>query len=684
MNIQQFDWPRVARLLLTSRALDTLEESELVPSGEVIYQFSAGGHELSQILLGLCMDHPHDGVAVYYRSRPFMLATGLTPEETLAGSMGRQGSASGARDIGVVFHRPGNGGVTILPMSGDVGTQYTPATGWAQAARYRADQLGEEAWRGAISVAMGGDGSVATPGFWSALTIATTLQLPVLFFIEDNGYAISVTGDLQTPGGNIAENLAAFTNLTTLCADGCDPADAAANVSLAMSLLREGQGPVLLRISVPRLPGHSSTDNQAYKTEAIREAERARDPLLKLHDFLVPERYSEDDWQGWQREADAAVFAARDTVRTWPEPDPSTASTHVFFEGVPQQQGGLLPEGVLPEPGHEEVQTDVPIRVNLIDAVNRTIQAEMRENPRILLFGEDVGVKGGVHGATRGLQSEFGQARVFDTSLNEEGIIGRSVGMALAGLLPLPEIQFRKYMDPATEQVNDIGTTRWRTNNRFAVPMVLRMPVGFSKRVGDPWHSVSDESILAHKPGWRVAMPSNAEDAVGLLRTALRGNDPTFFLEHRNLLDTPEARRPYPGDDYALPFGKAARLTEGSDLTVVTWGAMVPRCLEAAEPFEGQVEILDLRTIVPWDKEAVLESVKRTARCLVVHEDCGTAGFGAEILATIAHEAFLYLDAPLQRVTGKDCPTPYSKSLMNEVVPSVEQIRAAMEDLLSF
>lgn len=684
MELRQYDWTQVARLLLTSRALDTMEETELVPSGEVTYQFSAGGHELPQILLGLCMDHPHDGVAVYYRSRPFMLSIGMTLEEALAATMARAGSPNGGRDIGVVFHRPGNGGVTVLPMSGDVGTQYTPAAGWAQAIGYRAGQLGEAAWRGAISVTMGGDGSVATPGFWSALTIATTLHLPMLFFIEDNGYAISVLGDLQTPGGNIAENLAAWKNLTILNADGCDPADAAANISLAMSLLREGQGPVLLRVTVPRLPGHSFTDNQAYKTEAIREAERARDPHLRLRDFLVPLRVSAEEWDHLANEAQAAVEAARDAVRATPEPDPKTASTHVFFEGAMQQQGGLLPEGVSLEPETEEPQVQVPIRVNLIDAVNRTIEAEMQCNPRILLFGEDVGAKGGVHGATRGLQTQFGEARVFDTSLSEEGIIGRSVGLALAGLLPLPEIQFRKYLDPATEQANDIGTIRWRTANRLAAPMVVRMPVGFSKRVGDPWHSVTDEAILAHKPGWRVAMPSNAQDAVGLLRSALRGNDPTFFLEHRNLLDTAEARRPYPGDDFVVPFGKAARLTEGSDLTVVTWGAMVHRCLEAAEPFAGQVEILDLRTIVPWDREAVLQSVRRTAKCLVVHEDCGTAGFGAEVVATIAQEAFMDLDAPPQRVTGKDSPVPYSRTLMNEVVPSVEGIRAAMEGLLEF
>ncbi|MBA3530519.1 MAG: pyruvate dehydrogenase [Ardenticatenales bacterium] len=681
----EYEWTQVARLLLTSRALDTIEETELVPSGEVTYQFSAGGHELAQILLGLALDHPHDAASAYYRSRPFMLALGLTPEEALAATMARAGSPTRGRDIGVVFNKPGCGrSASVLPMSGAVGTQYTPTAGWAQSIRYRAEQLGQSEWQNAIAVALGGDGSVATNGFWAALTIATTLRLPMLFFIEDNGYAISVRGDLQTPGRNIAANLASFQGLTVLDGDGCNPVDAAANIGIAMSLLRSGQGPVLLRLTVPRLPGHSFTDNQAYKSEEERGTERARDPRETLRRFLIPNHLSESAWGALEAEARATAEAARDAVRRQAEPAPHTASTDVFFEGNPQQQGGLLPEGTLPPPGDEQVRVETPVRMNLIDAVRKTLEDEMRQNPRILVFGEDVGAKGGVHGATRGLQGDFGEARVFDTSLNEEGIIGRAIGMALAGLLPVPEIQFRKYLDPATEQANDAGTIRWRTANRFAAPMVIRIPVGFSKRVGDPWHSVSDESILAHKPGWRVVMPSNAQDAVGLLRTALRSNDPTYFLEHRNLLDTAEARRPYPGDNYAIPFGKAAQVTEGSDLTVVTWGAMVSRCQEAAESFPRQVEILDLRTIVPWDKEAVLDSVRKTARCLIVHEDGGTAGFGAEVAAFIAQQGFLFLDAPVTRLTGADCPVPYNRDLMNQVVPSVERIRAAMEESLGF
>ena len=328
----------------------------------------------------------------------------------------------------------------------------------------------------------------------------------------------------------------------------------------------------------------------------------------------------------------------------------------------------------------------------MIDAIKRTLEVELIANPRLLIFGEDVGVKGGVHGATTDMQLKHGVDRVFDTSLSEEGIMGRSVGLALAGLTPVPEIQFRKYADPAMEQINNIGTLRWRTMSKFAAPMVVRMPAGFGRKTGDPWHSVSGEAVHAKSIGWRIAFPSNAEDAVGLLRSALRGNDPTFFYEHRALLDTAPARRPYPGDDYLLPFGVANVIATGDDLTVVTWGAMVQRCLEAISgrgesqtrpdsPLTG-IEVIDLRTIVPWDSAMVLKSVAKTGKCLIVYEDGLTGGFGAEIAATIAQEAFFDLDAPIVRLATLDVPIPYNPGLMHAVTPTVEKIRAEMERLV--
>jgi 2-oxoisovalerate dehydrogenase E1 component len=312
------------------------------------------------------------------------------------------------------------------------------------------------------------------------------------------------------------------------------------------------------------------------------------------------------------------------------------------------------------------------------------MESELNRNSRMLIFGEDVGVKGGVHGATLDMQTHFGTERVFDTSLSEEGIIGRAVGMALAGLMPVPEIQFRKYADPAHEQISDLGTLRWRTANNFAAPVVVRIPVGYGKKTGDPWHSVSGETIFAHLVGWRIAYPSNAEDAVGLLRTALRGDDPTFFFEHRALLDTAEGRRPYPGDDYCLPFGIASQVVEGNELTMISWGETVHRCLAAVRNYPGRVELIDLRTIIPWDKEAVLRSVQKTGKVLVVHEDTITAGFAGEIIATITEQAFTVLDAPIQRLATPDIPIPFNRNMMEAIIPSVQRIQAKVDWLLSY
>lgn len=673
------DWPRVARLLLTSRAIDTIEEQELTPQGKVTYQFSAKGHELAQILLGLSLTHPRDGATVYYRSRPFMLAAGLTPQETLAADMAKTGSPSEGRDVGVVFSMTSRGAVTVLPASGDVGAQYTPAAGWAQGIFYRARTLKDENWSGALATAIGGDGSTAANGFWAALNIVTTLHLPLLFFIEDNSYAISVPSLMQTPGMNIAANLSAYQGLHVLDGDGADPLEASQKIAAAVSYVRAGEGPCLLRLRVPRLMGHTFIDDQAYKPAAKRAEEMQRDPLPRLKQFLP-----DLDWEKLEEEVKAEVREAVTAASRNRDPEPESAPRHLFFEGQPQTQGGLAPEGFTPPRSTLHTPQPTGPRLNFLDAVRKTLDYELTRNPKMLVFGEDVGLKGGVHGATLDLQHKFGCERVFDTSLSEEGIMGSAVGMALTGLLPVPEIQFRKYADPATEQINDCGTLRWRTANKFAAPMVVRIPVGFGKKTGDPWHSVTGEAIYAHTLGWRIAFPSNAEDAVGLLRTALRSNDPTFFFEHRALLDTAPARRPYPGDEYALPFGVAATVQSGDSLTVVTWGEMVYRAQEAARAWPGRVEILDLRTISPWDREAVLASVKKTGKCLVVHEDTLTGGFAGEIIATIAAEAFQFLDAPMGRVAAPDCPVPYNAQLMGAVVPNVETIAGRMAGLLAF
>ena len=681
------DWRRVARLVLASRAMDDLEEKELVPAKKVLYQFSARGHDVAQVVLGCLIDHRHDAAAGYYRSRPFLLALGLDFEDALAGPLGRSGGYSDGRDIGVVCNLPSRDGPKMLPMAGGVGTQYTPAAGWAQAVRHRAANLGDPSYERAIGVALGGDGSTATNGFWAALNLATTTRIPLLLYVEDNGYGLSVPSSYQTPGGDIARNLASFSGLTLLEGDGTDPIETAEVLTRAVAATREG-APVLCRLKVVRLAGHSAQDTQAYKSASVVEAERARDPLVKLRRALVPSLMSEPEWATLQADTEAEVRAALERALARPEPDPARIYTHVFTEyerdgrPVVQAVGGLLAEGHRFPPARHEATPQGP-RINMLTAIRKTLEAELATNPRMVLFGEDVGPKGGVHGATLGLQERFGEARVFDTSLSEEGIIGRAVGMAYAGLLPVPEIQFRKYADPAQEQLNDAGTIRWRTHNRFAAPMVVRAPGGFAK-VGDPWHSQSDETAFVHAVGWRVAVPSNAEDAVGLLRSALRGNDPTFFFEHRTLLDAKEARRPYPGDDYVVPFGQARRIRAGGALTLVTWGAMVHRAEAAAARSGIDVEILDLRTLMPWDEEAVLSSVCRTGRCLVVHEDVLSAGFGAEIAARVACEAFPFLRAPVDRLAVNDVPLPYNPLLLQSVLPSVDAIVTKMEEQLEF
>ena len=677
---ETFDWKRVAYLVHVSRAMDRLEEEELVPAKKVLYQFSARGHDLAQVLLGLQMNDRHDGACGYYRSRPFLLALGVPLEDALGSNMGRAGGYSDGRDIGVVFNYPNPGGCPALPMSGGVGAQYTPTAGWAQAIEYHRKVLEDGSYSKAVALVLGGDASVATNGFWSALTIATTQKLPMLFYIEDNRYGISVPSTFQTPGGDIARNLAGFSNLQIFSGDGTDPAEAARLIGEALAHARGRDGPALLRLSVPRLQGHSAQDTQAYKAKDFIEAEWARDPLPKLKSYLIGSRLSEDEWDEVGREAEAAVEKAREIAEARAVADPETVTRHLFYEGDMQQRGGQWTRGYR-APRSTETPKPEGARVTMAAAIRRTLDQELGLNPRMMLFGEDIGLKGGVHGVTQGLQEKYGAGRVFDTSLSEEGIVGRAVGMALAGLMPVPEIQFRKYAEPALEQINDCGTMRWRTANRFAAPMVLRMPIGFLK-CGDPWHSQTNEVQFVHNPGWMVAVPSNAEDAVGLLRSALRGNDPAVFLEHRAMLDDSWARRAWPGDDYVLPFGRARKTREGDAISIITWGAMVPRCEAAAEGFSA--DIIDLRTLMPWDTEAVLESVRRTRRCLIVHEDLRSGGFGAEVAAVVADDAFLDLDAPVARVTMPDIPSPHNPVLLDAVVPSTEQIRSKIEELVGF
>ena len=676
-----FDWKNVAYLVNVSRSLDELEETRLVPEKKVLYQFSARGHDMAQVLLGSQLTHKHDAICGYYRSRPILLSLGVDLVEALGSSLARSGGYSDGRDIGVVFNYPNPNGPSALPMCGGVGAQYTPTAGWAQAIKYRQETLGNQDYHGAIGVVLGGEASVATNGFWSALTIATTQKLPMLFYVEDNGYGISVPSSFQTPGQDIAKNLASFKNLHVLNGDGTEPSEAASLIKEAVGHVRNGEGPALLRLTVPRLQGHSFQDTQTYKSDEFVKSEWARDPLPKLREALIPHLLTEKEWGDIEARAANAVEEAREEAEALSVADPNTVTENVFSGQDLQTMGGL--RGDFELPGGDLTPRPEGNRINMVTAIRRVLDHELAINERMVVFGEDIGPKGGVHAVTLGLQEKYGDTRVFDTSLSEEGIIGRAVGMAINGMLPVPEIQFRKYADPAVEQINDCGTMRWRTNNRFAAPMVVRMPIGFFK-CGDPWHSQTNEVQFVHSPGWKVAVPSNAEDAVGLLRSGLRGDDPVMFLEHRAMLDASWARRAYPGDDYVLPFGKAKVTKEGDEITVVSWGAMVERCEAAAAASDRSIEVIDLRTLMPWDKEVVLKSVSKTSRCLIVHEDLRTAGFGAEIGAVVADEAFLALDAPVARLTMPDIPSPHNPNLLDAVVPSTDQIYDKIEELCSF
>ena len=687
-----FDWRRIAFTAFVSRGLDDLEEETnrnrtKVPKEHLIlYQFSARGHEVAQCILGSLVTHPKDAVSAYYRSRPMLLAVGLSVEDAAGSPLGRAGGFSDGRDIGVVCNLPNANGPIVLPMSGDVGSQFTPAAGWAQAIQYHRDVLGDQAYTGAIAVVLGGEASVATNGFWSSLTMATTLRLPMLFYIEDNGLGISVRGDMQTPGGNVARNLGAFSNLMVRDGDGTDPEESARLLKECVDAVREGDGPALVRLTVPRLSNHSGPDNQrGYRTDAEIAADEKRDPLPRLKQFLVPRILSPNELRSMEADAADAVDSGVAAARGRAAPDPARVKRFLYAEapitGDATAVGGLSRED-LDRLGGSATPNESGDQLRFADAVRRTLRHELQVNPRVLVFGEDVGRKGGVHLVTEGLQREFGDARVFDTSLSEEGIVGRAVGMAISGLMPVAEIQFRKYADPAHEQLNNCGSMRWRTANRFAAPIVVRMPGGFGKDVGDPWHSLSGEVQWAHAYGWQLAYPSNSADAVGLLRAAMRSRNPTIFFEHRSLLMTSDGSARYPGDDYVLPFGQAATLRQGSDITVVTWGAMVHRVLPAADRFGSRAEVIDLRTIAPWDRSHVLNSVIRTGRCLIVHEDNLTAGFGAEIAATVAKEVFWHLDAPVDRLAVEDVPMPYHPVLLAAVLPDAERIAARIEALL--
>ena len=674
---------RAFRTMHTSRRLDD-REIILKRQNRIYFQTSGAGHEAIQVAAGLVLRPGEDWFYLYYRDRALCLALGVTPYEMLLAAVGAAADpASGGRQMPSHWGHRQSG---IVSSSSPTGTQFLQAVGCAEASRY----LGRQ---GEVTLVASGEGATSEGEFWEALNAACLLRLPVLFLIEDNGYAISVPVECQTAGGDISSLVSGFPGLLREPVDGTDFLSSYRAMRRAAAYCREGRGPALVHARVIRPYSHSlSDDERLYKSAAERQAESERDPVLRFPQFLV-ERGILDRHRlqllihDIDREVEEATGRALQAV----PPAASSALTHLYSEDI--------------DPGSDEFETQPHFRgepLTMVDSVNATLRAEMRRNPRILVFGEDVADcsraenlrevkgKGGVFKATAGLQIEFGPARSFNTPLAEAAIVGRAIGMATRGLKPVAEIQFLDYIWPAMMQLRDeLATLRWRSNGSFSCPAVIRVAVGGYLNGGAIYHSQCGEVAFTHIPGLRVVMPSNALDACGLLRTALRSDDPVLFLEHKRLYRETYNRSPDPGEDYTIPFGRARIVKPGHHLTVITYGALVQKALVAATQIERRyprqsVEILDLRSLAPYDWDAIRVSVEKTSRVLVAHEDTLSWGYGAEIAARISGELFRFLDAPVGRVGALDTWVGYHPQLEAAILPQPEKLAAEMDRLLTY
>jgi 2-oxoisovalerate dehydrogenase E1 component len=678
----------VYRVMLRSRKLDD-KEILLRKQNEAFFQISGAGHEAIQIAAGLTLRAGHDWFHPYYRDRALALQLGVSSLDMLLASVGAASDpANHGRQMPSHW---GNKSFNLVPGSSATATQLLHAVGAAEAgviysrvadipdraSQFHADEV--------VYVSLG-EGSTSEGEFWEALNTACSRLLPVVFLVEDNGYAISVPVEFQTPGGDISRLVSTFPALHVEAVDGTDFFQSLRVMRDAVAYARARKGPALVHAHVVRPYSHSySDDERLYKTPAEREAESRRDPLLRLSELLLGSGLAtQADLTAIGAELDREVNEAAHMALAAPKPAKDTAAELVYSPDVDPTSSAFdtpaSPEG---EP------------ITMVAAINRTLKDEMAVNPRIVVFGEDVADasrkealrvvegKGGVFKATHGLQRLYGEDRVFNTPIAEANIIGRGVGMSTRGLKPVVEIQFFDYIWPAMMQLrNEMSMLRYRTGNTYACPMVIRVAIGGYLRGGGPYHSQSGESIFAHCPGIRIAYPSNAVDAAGLLRTAIRCDDPVMFLEHKHLYRQTYNKGPYPGAGFMLPFGRAALRREGTDVVIVTWGALVQRALLAAQQAEKHgisVAVLDLRTISPYDWASIAEQVKRVNRIIIAHEDQLTCGFGAEIAARVADELFAHLDAPVARVAALDTPVAYSPELEEAILPQTADVLAAIE-----
>ncbi len=716
------------RVMFTSRRVDD-REILLKRQQKVFFQISGAGHEALGAAAALALKPGYDWFYPYYRDRALCLALGATPLEMLMGAVGAADDpCSGGRQMPShwAYKR-----LNVVTQSSATGTQILQAVGCAEAGRYlarhpKASQKAEGDYRqfkdvqfqgDEITYVSLGDGTTSEGEFWEALNTASNLRLPVIFCVQDNQYAISVPVEVQTSGGNISRLVSGFPNFHFEEIDGTDPVVAYAAFKRAADYCRAGHGPAFVHAHVIRPYSHSlSDDERLYRPDSERQADAARDPVPRLQMFLLREGIlDEKGINQIEHEVEEQIQADADRALDAPVPQPETIYHYVYSPDLDPTSAafGTQPALAAPEAATEgkpaaaspnkTSQTKASPNKTMADLINATLRDEMRRDERILIFGEDVADasreeylkqklikgKGGVFKLTSGLQTEFGADRVFNSPLAEAAIIGRATGMATRGLKPVVEIQFFDYIWPAMMQLRDeLPIIRWRSNNAFSAPVVVRVAIGGYLTGGAIYHSQCGESIFTHTPGLRVVFPSNALDAAGLLRTAIRCDDPVLFLEHKRLYRETYGRAPYPGPDYMVPFGKAKIVQPGTDLTVITYGAVVPRALQAAQKLEREhrvsVELLDLRSLNPFDWDAIAASVKKTNRALIAYEDSLSWGYGAEIAARIADQLFHHLDAPVKRIAATDTFVAYQPILENAILPQASDLFRAMKQLAEF
>ena len=685
----------IYRTMYLSRRIDD-KEIQLKGQNKIFFQISGAGHEGVLVGAALAMKPGYDWFFPYYRDRALMLGLGMTTQEMLWSSVGAEADPnSHGRQMPSHW---GSMELNVPSQSSCTGSQALHAVGAAEAS-FRAsisEELKEKVkgFKGDEVVYMSiGDGTTSEGEVWEALNTACNLKLPVIFLVEDNGYAISVPVEVNTAGGDISKLVSGFPGLFIQNCDGTDPLESYETFQRAVAYCRERKGPAFIHAKVIRPYSHSlSDDEKLYRPEEERQAEAAIDPIKKYAEFLMTEGIaSSEDLEALRKEVDAEVNNAADIAVATPQPDPKSAFRNVYSEDV--------------DPTSAEFDTEEGAELSgnpgtMVDLINRCLHEEMERDDAIIVFGEDVADasreqylervkgKGGVFKVTANLQRKFGSARVFNSPLAEANIVGRAVGLSLRGLKPVVEIQFFDYIFPAFHQIrNEVAVMRWRSDGDSKCPMVIRVPVGGYLKGGAVYHSQSGTTLFSHTPGLRIVYPSNALDANGLLRTSIRCDDPVLFLEHKHLYRQVYNKSQYPSKDFLIPFGKARKVREGNDVTIVTFGALVERSNQAAKRLEQQgvsVEIIDLRTLAPYDWEAIAESVKKTSRAIVAHEDSLSWGYGAEIAARISDELFEYLDAPVKRVGATDTFVAYAPQVEDFILPQSDDVEKAVRELMKY